>query len=218
MTRTTKNAPARCCNTGQGLNHPTTNQEVSKSMTIIPDGTDSIKTPEAWMQDPATDVAPQRGEGVHPDDYGAYYDRFIDEWVSTPSAAHISYDQLRVSVGAFVNDHGPRESLTEVSVYVDSVAEVTVTAIDARRLGQALITAADLIEGRPAATFPLTWQALNGGTYRITNDGDVQSYQAHADEWRRCADLTPRSVDDAAEHYQAIAAAMQALGHDGEVG
>lgn len=115
----------------------------------------------------ATDVTEAR-DGALPDDHGVFYDRHVDGWTSTPVDERRPTRKLRVGIGAFVPDHRPGNP-PAVDIYEDNVPELTLTAVDARRLGLALIQAADLPEGheggpRPALSAPVASIERNATT------------------------------------------------------
>lgn len=150
-------------------------------------------TPAPWMLHPQTEAIEER-EGAHPVDAGVDYVRTVEQWRSTPLADHLPRQRLRVSVFAFVNDNAPREAPT-VSVHEDNVPQIDVTAADARRLGLALLQAAELIERSTAAS------------WRSGRQSAV---------WYRCADLVTHTADTQG-HLERIVSAVVALRQAGRI-
>ncbi len=94
-----------------------------------------------WAADPSTDVLHERGDDVHPDDAHTSYTRSLASWATTPEQANLSPIALRVTLHGWRHDDGRDDSDTVC------VLEQHLVAADARRLGQVLLRAADLLEG-----------------------------------------------------------------------
>jgi hypothetical protein len=90
-----------------------------------------------WAADPSTDVLHERGGDVHPDDAHTAYTRQLATWETTPEQPHLSRVTLQATLHAWRHDDGSDDADTVC------VLEQHLVAADARRLGQALLRAAD---------------------------------------------------------------------------
>lgn len=166
----------------------------------------------AWADHLSTIVEHERGDRVHPEDAGTAFDRPVARWATCSAEADPAGPAtLSVSLHGRRYDRGDNDPDYE-SVLEGDTPGLCLTAPDARRLGQALIQAADLLDSdeshdRPVLAF---WAALHGGTYRITGDGNIECWQSYANAWHKSTSLVPHGVG-APGHYESLVSAIYAL-------
>lgn len=135
---------------------------------------------------------PDQSERTHPDDRGVHFASHpVDSW--TVAEPHDGYtitggDPVEVTVEGYRHDTRPDLDWPD-TVRVEGDLNPggdghSLTPATARRTALALLRAAAVLD--PGHT----WTEPTGGTFRVTSDGVVESYQPHADEWRVAAPLT----------------------------
>ncbi len=116
-------------------------------MSTITDTTAAHPAP-TWAADPSTDIEHERGADVHPDDAHTSYTRQLASWETTPEVPYIEASELRVTLHAWRHDDGQDSEVDTAWVWENGTPDVYLVAADARRLGQVLLRAADLLAGR----------------------------------------------------------------------
>lgn len=156
------------------------------------DGMGRTAQPRPTWSDPDRDV-PEQSPRTHPDDRGAWYESApIDTWtvVETPTqdSPTLAGDYpVRVFLYGFRHNKGPHLDWPDRVVLDGNTSpdsDETMSPATARRIALALLRAAAVLDPDH------TWTEPTGGTFRVTSDGVLESYQSHADEWRVAAPLT----------------------------
>lgn len=153
MTATTKNAPARSGNSGEGCDDPNPlSKQEETSMPTLP--TDARTQRPAWA-DPALD---ERHDDGHPDDHcTTYKSPPIDEWTPDLEGEHAT---VFISGAHYANGEDHTDTVVFKGGTLGAWLTGQVSAVDARRLGEALIKGADLIEAAtPTPTGHTLWCA-----------------------------------------------------------
>ncbi|WP_166390264.1 hypothetical protein [Nocardioides ochotonae] len=117
----------------------------------------------SWCGGGHVDVREYDGRPAHPEDAGIYHrSNFVDRWQPTyGERLHEDFIEVRVEGkrhdvaqvqldGEIVDNDFP-DQITATNVFPGFLAEVGLDVPDARRLGEALIRACDLAEGRVTA-------------------------------------------------------------------
>lgn len=148
-----------------------------------------VRNRPAWS-DPARDRE-DREESTHLDDRGVWLYATVDAWTAEEEQdGRVWTKKVLVELRGFRHDTDAGTGADwPDSVHVDIESDDGCGSQlnnmrDVRRLAAALATAADRLSG------PVSHSWISPrGQYRSTEDGRIESYQAHADEWRTCADL-----------------------------